>query len=340
MINKKPFFIAELSANHCGNFELAKKLILCAKKNGADAAKLQTYSADTMTIKSKKKYFKIQKGLWKGYQLWDLYNEAHTPLKWHKKLFEYAKSIEIKIFSTPFDESAVDFLEKLNCPIYKLSSFEITDLSLIKKIAKTKKPIIISTGTASIKEIENAYETAKKFGSKNITLLYCVSNYPSKVEDFNLMNIKILKEKFKCPVGLSDHSLDNKVAIAAVAMGATVFEKHIALENQTKGLDIEFSLKGREILQYRNDINLANNLIGSEKINKKSDESSKIYRRSIFAIKDIRKGEKFTINNIKKIRPGFGLDPKYFEILLKNKSLKDIEAEEPITKNCFKIYER
>ena len=194
MTLKKPWFVAEISANHCGNINLAKKLIKCAKKNGADAVKLQTYTADTMTIQSNKKYFKIKNGLWKGYSLWDLYNKAKTPLEWHKDLFSYGKKIGIVVFSSPFDESAVDFLEKLKCPFYKVASFEMTDIPLIKKIALTKKPIIISTGTASLDEIELTYNTAKKFGSKDITLLYCVSNYPSKINDFNLNNIKILKK--------------------------------------------------------------------------------------------------------------------------------------------------
>ena len=192
--NQIPYFIAEISANHCGNLSLAKKLIRCAKINGANAVKLQTYSPETMTIKSQKKYFKIKKGLWKNHTLWDLYNKAQTPLAWHKELFELAKKIGITIFSTPFDESAVDFLEKLNCPMYKISSFEMTDLPLIKKIASTKKPMIISTGMANLEEIDLTFKTAKKFGAQDITLLYCVSNYPSKLEDFNLNNISILKK--------------------------------------------------------------------------------------------------------------------------------------------------
>ena len=186
MIKKIPFLIAEISANHCGNFNLAKKLIKCAKQNNANAVKLQTYTADTMTIKSNKKYFKIKNGLWKGYNLWELYNEAHTPLKWHKALFDYGRKIGITVFSTPFDETAVDFLENLKCPIYKVASFEMTDIPLIKKIALTKKPMIISTGMANIKEIELTFKTAKKYGAKDITLLYCVSNYPSKNSDFNI----------------------------------------------------------------------------------------------------------------------------------------------------------
>ena len=243
-----PYFVAEISANHCGEFKTAKKLIKTAKINGADAVKLQTYTPDTMTIKSNKKYFRVKKGLWKGYRLWDLYNKAHTPLSWHKELFLYAKKLGITIFSTPFDETAVTFLEKLNCPIYKISSFEMTDLPLIKRVALTKKPLIISTGLSSLKEIDETFKVAKRYGAKDITLLYCVSNYPAKNTDFNINNIKILKEKFNCRVGLSDHSLDNKIAFASIAAGAEVIEKHIALDGQKRGLDIKFSLKGK-ILQ-------------------------------------------------------------------------------------------
>ena len=331
--NKIPFFVAEISANHCGNINLAKKLIKCAKDNGADAAKLQTYTADTMTIQSNKKYFKIKNGLWKGYDLWNLYNEAHTPLEWNKKLFDYGKKLGITIFSTPFDETAVNLLEKLKCPMYKVASFEITDLLLIKKISQTKKPIIISTGMASMEEIELAYRTAKNYGAKDITLLYCVSNYPSKNIDFNLNNIKILKNKFKCRVGLSDHSKDNRVAIAAVAAGAEVVEKHIALDKQKKGLDIEFSLKGKEIKKFKEDINLAYNLLGKNYFYRnKSEKKSKIFRRSIFATENIKKGEKFNNQNIRRIRPGYGLEPKYYEKLIGRKSPITLDKGQPLKK--------
>jgi len=331
--NKIPFFVAEISANHCGNINLAKKLIKCAKDNGADAAKLQTYTADTMTIQSNKKYFKIKNGLWKGYDLWNLYNEAHTPLEWNKKLFDYGKKLGITIFSTPFDETAVNLLEKLKCPMYKVASFEITDLLLIKKISQTKKPIIISTGMASMEEIESAYRTAKNYGAKNITLLYCVSNYPSKNIDFNLNNIKILKNKFKCRVGLSDHSKDNRVAIAAVAAGAEVVEKHIALDKQKRGLDIEFSLKGKEIKKFKEDINLAYNLLGKNYFYRnKSEKKSKIFRRSIFATENIKKGEKFNNQNIRRIRPGYGLEPKYYEKLIGKKSPITLDKGQPLKK--------
>ena len=331
--NKIPFLVAEISANHCGNINLAKKLIKCAKDNGADAAKLQTYTADTMTIQSNKKYFKIKNGLWKGYDLWNLYNEAHTPLEWHKKLFDYGKKLGITIFSTPFDETAVNLLEKLKCPMYKVASFEITDLLLIKKISQTKKPIIISTGMASMEEIELAYRTAKNYGAKDITLLYCVSNYPSKNTDFNLNNIKILKNKFKCRVGLSDHSKDNRVAIAAIAAGAEMVEKHIALDKQKRGLDIEFSLKGKEIKKFKEDINLAYNLLGKKYFYRnKSEKKSKIFRRSIFATENIKKGEKFNNQNIRRIRPGYGLEPKYYEKLIGRKSPITLDKGQPLKK--------
>ncbi len=334
---KPPYLIAEISANHCGNLSLAKKLIKCAKQNGADAVKIQTYTADSMTIKSKKKYFKIKSGLWKGYDLWSLYDKAHTPLIWHKELFSYAKKLKIKIFSTPFDEIAVDFLEKLNCPIYKVASFEMTDLPLIKKIAKTKKPMIISTGMATLKEIELTYKNAKKNGAKDITLLYCVSNYPSKIKDFNLNNIKILKEKFKCKVGLSDHSKDNKVAIAAIAAGAELVEKHIALEKQKKGLDIEFSLKGKEIKKFKNEIDFSFQLLGKKEFYRnKNENKSKIFRRSLFVVKNIKKGEKISKKNIRRIRPGFGLEPKYYEKLIGKKSPLNLRRGEPLKKIILK----
>ncbi|OUX36084.1 MAG: pseudaminic acid synthase [Candidatus Pelagibacter sp. TMED273] len=330
-MKNKVFFIAEISANHCGNFSLAKKLIKCAHINGADAVKLQTYTADTMTIKSNKRYFKIQKGLWKGYTLWDLYNKAHTPLKWHKKLFKYGRSLGIKVFSTPFDETAVDFLEKIHCPIYKIASFEMTDLNLVKKVSRTKKPIIISTGMANLEEIETTVKTSRKYGAKDITLLYCVSNYPSSINDFNLRNIEILKKKFKCRVGISDHSIDNRVAISSVASGAEVIEKHIALDNQKKGLDIDFSLKGKEIKKLRDDIDVAFKLLGKNTfIRKKSEDKSRIFRRSIFTVDNIKRGEKFTKKNIRVIRPGFGLEPKFYDMMLNKKSPSNISKGEPI----------
>ena len=337
MIKSKIFLIAEISANHCGDLNIAKKLIKCAYINGADAVKLQTYTADTMTINSNKKYFKIKKGLWKGYTLWDLYNKAQTPLRWHKELFRYGKSLGIKVFSTPFDDTAVDFLEKLNCPIYKIASFEMTDLNLVKKVSKTKKPIIISTGMANLKEIETTVKVARRNGAKDITLLYCVSNYPASINDFNLNNIKILKNRFKCKVGISDHSLDNRVAIASVAVGAEVIEKHIALDKQKKGFDIAFSIKGKEIKKLRNDIDVSFKLLGKNSFfRNKSENESKIFRRSIFTTKHIKKGEKFTKDNIRVVRPGHGLEPKYYNKILNKKSPINILKNEPLKPNILK----
>ena len=336
-IKKHPFFIGEISANHCGNFNLAKKLIKCAKDNGADAVKLQTYTPKTMTVNSNKKYFKINKGLWKGFNLWELYDKAHTPFEWHKELFQYSKKIGIIIFSTPFDETAVDLLEKLKCPIYKIASFEMTDIPLVKKIALTKKPMIISTGMANLDEIDRTYAMAKKFGNNDITLLYCVSNYPAKNSDFNLNNIKILKERYKCKVGFSDHSKDSDIAMAAVAAGAEVIEKHIGIENQKKGLDIKFSLRGKEIKSFRKVIDKSYKLLGkNEFFRNKSENKSKVFRRSIFTIKDIKKGEKLTRNNIKRIRPGYGIEPIYYEKLIGKTSPYNLMKHEPLNKNILK----
>ncbi len=338
-INKKPFFIAEVSANHCGSLEKAKKLIFLAKKSGADAIKLQTYTADMMTLKNRN--FTIKSGLWKNLNLWKLYNEAHTPLSWHKTLFKIANKINIKIFSTPFSPEAVDFLEKLNCPAYKIASFEMNDLNLIKKISETGKPMIISTGLSKVKEIGRTYKLAKKYGCKDITLLYCVSNYPSKKTEFSLNNIKILKEKFKCRVGLSDHSIGSEIAKLSLAMGAEVFEKHIALQNQKEGHDIKFSAKGKEILNYKKD--LVDNFKLLEKkdfFRSKNELKNLIFRRSIYAIKNIEKGEKFNNLNIKTFRPNLGLGAENYFKLLRQKAPFNIKKNTVIKKDILKYFKK
>ena len=332
MLKKLPYFIAEISANHNGSFKNAKKLILQAKKYGADAVKLQTYSPDLITLKSKNKYFKIKDGLWKNYYLWDLYNKGKTPLKWHKELFNYAKEIGITLFSTPFDEKSLKLLESLNCPFYKVASFEMTHLPLIKKIASTKKHMIISTGMANLSEIQLSYDTAIKYGAKEVTLLYCVSNYPSKIEDFNLRNIEILKKKFNCEVGLSDHSNDNIIATLSLSLGARVFEKHIALVG-TKSLDADFSLKGSEILDYRKNLDQSYNLIKDFKFKRSNNElKNKKLRCSIFSLMAIKKGEKFTLENIRIVRPGYGLEPKFFEKIIGKKCKFNLKKNSPVLK--------
>jgi len=336
-LNRNPFFIAEISANHNGSLKKAKKLIEAAKKYGADAVKLQSYTPSTITIKSKRIEFLIKKGLWKGKTLWDLYKKAQTPFEWHKELFDYAKKLKITCFSTPFDESAVDLLESLNCPFYKVASFEMNHIPLIKKIAQTKKPIIISTGMANLKEIDLAYKTAKNNGAKEIILLYCVSNYPSKISDFNLNNIRILKERYNCKVGFSDHSTDNKVVAAAIAAGAEVVEKHIALEGQKKGFDLAFSLKGKEIKDYAQVIKDTSLIMGKKYFFRNVSENQSLqFRRSIYAVSDIKKGEKFTKKNIRVIRPGLGIQPFYFEKLINKKSPSSIKRETPLKKSLLK----
>jgi pseudaminic acid synthase len=336
-LKKTPLFVAEISANHNGSLLHAKKLIKIAKKYGADAVKLQTYTPKTLTIKSNKSDFKIKGGLWNGRTLWDLYKKAQTPFEWHDELFNYAKKIKITCFSTPFDESAVDLLENLNCPFYKVASFEMNHIPLIKKIAQTKKPMIISTGMANLEEIDLAYKTAKKSGAKEIILLYCVSNYPSKISDFNFNNIRILKERYNCKVGFSDHSTDNKVVAAAIAAGAEVIEKHIALEGQKKGFDLAFSLKGKEIKDYVKVVKDTSLIMGKKYFfRNKSENKSLQFRRSIYAVSDIKKGEKFTKKNIRVIRPGFGIQPVHFEKLINKKSPFNINSETPLKKILLK----
>ena len=336
-LKKTPFFVAEISANHNGSLLHAKKLIKIAKKYGADAVKLQTYTPDTLTIKSNKRDFMIRSGLWNGKTLWDLYSKAQTPFEWHKELFDYAKKLKIICFSTPFDESAVDLLETLNCPFYKVASFEMNHIPLIKKIARTRKPIIISTGMANLKEIDLAYKTAKKNKAGEIILLYCVSNYPSRISDFNFNNIRILKEKYNCKVGFSDHSTDNKIVAAAIVAGAEVIEKHVALEGQKKGLDLAFSLKGKEIKDYAQVITDTSLMMGKKYFFRNVSENQSLqFRRSIYAVSDIKKGEKFTKKNIRVIRPGFGIQPVYFEKLINKKSPCSIKSETALKKPLLK----
>lgn len=338
LIKKKPFIIAELSANHNGSIVKAKKLISIAKEAGANAVKLQTFSPSLITSNSNNKYFKISNGLWKGYNLWSLYNKAQTPQEWHYELFKYAKEKKIICFSSAFDPENVYELEKLKCPIYKVASFEMLHEPLIESIAKTKKPIIISTGLANLDEISQSYHLAKKYKISDITLLYCVSNYPSKNSDFNLNNIEIMKKKFKCRVGFSDHSIGSKIAMLAVAKGAEIVEKHICLDNDNNSLDNKFSLKGKqEIKNFVNDLRLSNLIITNKKFFRSKKEKNNIkFRRSIFCTQDILKGEKFNEKNIRIIRPGYGVSPILYKKLLNKKSPKKINKNHPITEKILK----
>ena len=328
---KKPYLIAEISGNHNGSLKRAKEIIKLAKVNGADCVKLQTYTPETMTIKSSNKDFLISKGLWKGYRLWDLYKHAHTPFKWHKELFDYAKKIKITCISTPFDETAVDLLENLKVPFYKIASFEITDIPLIKYIAKKNKPIMLSTGMANLSEITRAVKEIKIYNNKEILLFHCVSGYPTPIDEINLSNINYLKQKYKCEIGLSDHTIGNTAAVTSIAYGVKVIEKHFTISRKNKGPDSEFSIEPNELLSLNKNVNEAYQSIGKVNFNLKKSEKYNIkFRRSIYAIQDIKKNEKFTINNIKRIRPGYGLSPIYFEKILGKKSKKNITKGTPI----------
>ena len=333
----KPYFIAEISANHAGSLKTAKKLIKVAKYYGADAVKLQTYNADSMTINSNKKKFLVSSGLWKGEKLWDLYDRAKTPYSWHKDLFDYAKKLKITCFSTPFDSEAVDLLEKLNCPFYKISSFEMNDFPLLQKVIKTKKPIIISTGTSSLREIKDVMNFVKKNKAKKVSLLYCVSNYPATSKDFNLNNIRILKKEFNCRVGLSDHSIDNNIAVAAVSAGAEIFEKHIACKDSKKSPDFKFSLYENEIGIYRKLIDDTYEMFKKKTFYRHNNENFyKKFRRSIYAIKNIKKGEILDKNNIKLLRPSAGLGPEYFNKILNKRSPITISYSTSLSKSILK----
>jgi len=311
--NSTPYVIAEMSANHNGKLERALELIEMAHDMGADAIKLQTYTADTITINCNKEEFQIHGGLWDGYDLYHLYEMAHTPLEWHKTLFEHANKIGITCFSTPFDESAVDLLEDFNVPAYKIASFEAIDLPLISYVARTGKPIILSTGMANFDEISEAVETAKQNGCVDIILLHCISGYPTPVEQSNLRTIIDISDRFNLVTGLSDHTLGTVVAVASVASGASVIEKHVTLNRDEKGLDSEFSIEPEELQQLCKDVKTAWLAMGRVGYEKKPVELENIkFRRSIYVVKDIKKGEKFSEENIRRIRPGYGLMPKYF----------------------------
>tara|TARA_Y100001970_G_scaffold159011_1_gene194497 strand:+ start:13211 stop:14221 length:1011 start_codon:yes stop_codon:yes gene_type:complete len=336
-MKNKCFIIAELSANHGNDINIVLDTVRAVKRSGADAIKIQTYKADTITIDSNKNDFIIEGGtIWDGKTLYNLYKEASLPWEWHKKIFDLAKELDMICFSSPFDNSAVDFLETLNNPIYKIASFEITDIPLIEYIAKKGKPIIISTGIADFEDIKLAIDTCKKVGNYDITLLKCTSSYPAPVEEADLIMIKRFVKDFKVKVGLSDHTLGIIVPITAVAMGATVIEKHFILNKNIGGPDSSFSLDENEFTQMVKAVRIAEKSIGVEKYDLTlKQKDSRRFSRSLYAIKDIKKGERFTEKNIKSIRPGYGLHPKFYGQILGSISKLDIEKGDRITKNSF-----
>jgi pseudaminic acid synthase len=310
--NFPPYIIAELSANHNGVLQKALDTITEAKRCGADAIKLQTYTADTMTINFDSEEFRIQGGLWGGYKLYDLYQEAQTPFSWHKAMFNHAREIGITCFSTPFDETAVDLLEDMNVPAYKVASFEATDLTLIKYIAATKKPMIMSTGMANLEEIEEMVTTAKDGGCQDLILLHCISSYPAPIEQSNLFTIPDMRKHFGVQIGLSDHTITNTASLVASALGATLIEKHFIIDRNDKGPDSQFSIEPselKELCTQTKDAWLSLGMAGYAR--KPAEEANIKFRRSVYFVKDLKAGEIITQEHIRRIRPGFGLAPKF-----------------------------
>lgn len=329
--NTPAYIIAEMSANHGGSFQRAMELVKVAKEIGADCIKIQTYTADTLTIDSHKEYFNIKKGTWTGENLYKLYEKAHTPWKWQEALKKEADRIGIDFLSTPYDFSSVDFLEELEVDFYKIASFEVVDIPLIKYIASKQKPIIMSTGMASLEEIEEAVQAIKSKGNNQICLLRCSSAYPAASEDLKLKIMKLLEDKFNLVVGLSDHSMESISTIAAVAMGARVIEKHFCLSREIETADSGFSMEPEEFKKMVQDIRLTEKIMGNTEFELSNKEiENRIFRKSIFVIKDIKLGEIYTKENIRIIRPGHGLSPKHYIEILGKKATRDIESAEPL----------
>jgi len=331
--NSPPYIIAELSANHNGSLERALDIIKEAKNSGADAIKLQTYKPETITLKSNTKDFIINdNGLWHGRSLYDLYEEAHMPWEWHKDLYAHANKVGITIFSSPFDNSAVDLLEDLNTPAYKVASFEVVDLPLIEYIASTGKPIIISTGMASKEEISEAIITAKDSGCNDIALLHCVSSYPADPKDYNLKTLIDLGKSFDLLYGLSDHTLTNTTALASIALGASIVEKHFTLDRKGNGPDDSFSIEPKELKSLCIEAKSVWESIGRVDYSLKAGEKDNIkFRRSLYFVKDLKAGDLITKDSIRSTRPGYGLKPKYLNEVLGKITKKNIKANTPVS---------
>lgn len=326
-----PYIIAEMSANHNGNLDTALRIIEEAKKAGADAIKIQTYTPDTITLNSSLPDFQVKGGLWNGKTLYELYDWAHTPWEWHKQLFEHARKVGITMFSSPFDTTAVDLLEELNAPAYKIASFEAIDLPLIKYVAATGKPMIISTGMADAAEISDAIEAAKEGGCKELAILHCVSGYPAPAEDYNLRTLLDMKQRFGLVTGLSDHTLDNTTAITSIAMGASIIEKHFSLDRNGGGPDDSFSLEPTELESLCRDTKTAWRSLGQVDYGRKSSEQGNLqFRRSLYFVKDMKKGDSITSDCIRSVRPGYGLAPKQIEQVIGKKVIEDIKKHTPV----------
>lgn len=330
--NQPPYIIAELSGNHNGELERALHLIELAYSHGASAIKIQTYTPDTMTIRSDREDFLVKGGLWDGQSLYDLYQWAHTPWDWHAAMFDKAKSLGITLFSSPFDETAVDFLESLDAPAYKIASFEMTDLPLVRKVAETGKPVIISTGMASFEEIDETVEAVRQCGNQNLVLLHCVSAYPAQAADANLRTLEALHQRYGTIVGLSDHTLANATSVASIALGASVIEKHFIDSRSSDGPDSAFSIEPKELQQLSDDCKVACSALGSVKKGRSdAEQQSLTFRRSVYAVADIPKGQVFDASNLRRIRPGYGVAPKYLEALIGRKAPRDFCRGDPVS---------
>lgn len=333
-IDYPPYVIAELSANHNGKLETALKIVEEAKKAGADAVKLQTYRPDTITLDCDSEDFKIRGGLWDGRTLYELYEEAHMPWEWHKPLFDRARELGITIFSSPFDNTAVDLLEDLNAPAYKIASFEAVDLPLIKYVASTGKPMIISTGMADAEEIQEAIDAARAGGCKELAILHCVSGYPAPAKDYNLRTIPDMIERFGLVTGLSDHTLDNTTAITSVALGAAIIEKHFTLDRSGGGPDDSFSLEPSDMILLCAGALTAWEAMGTINYGRKSSELGNAkFRRSLYFVKDLNVGDKITADSIRSVRPGFGLPPKMTENIIGKTVTRNVKQFTPVTKS-------
>ncbi len=334
--DNSPFVIAEISANHNGSLERAFETIKAAKSCGVHAVKIQTYTPDTMTIDCNLDDFKIQKGIWKGKTLYELYGEAFTPYVWHKKLFSYAKKVGVTIFSTPFDETAVDLLETLNTPAYKIASFEITDLPLLSYVASKGKPMLISTGMATFEEIGEALETVKSGGCKELAIFHCVSSYPTPLSSANLARINLLKKEFSVHVGLSDHTRGTVAGIAATALGISLIEKHFTLSRDQGGVDSSFSLEPDEMRELVIKTDETYHALGENSCSRsKLEKENKIFRRSLYFVENLRVGDVITEEHVRRIRPGFGLEPKYYYNVLGKKVKNNIKRGFRVTADDF-----
>ena len=330
-----PYIIAEMSANHNGSLQTAFNIIEQAKATGADAVKIQTYTADTITLRSNAPEFQIKGGLWDGQTLHELYQKAHLPWEWHKPLFDFAREQGITIFSSPFDFTAVDLLESLDAPAYKIASFEAVDLPLIRYVAQTGKPMIVSTGMADAEEIAEAVAAAREGGCKELVLLHCVSGYPAPAADYNLRTLPDMAQRFGVPVGLSDHTLDNTTAIAAVALGACVVEKHFTLNRNGGGPDDSFSLEPQDLAELCRSSHTAWQALGQADYGLKSSEQGNIqFRRSLYFVKDMKAGDTIGADCIRSVRPGYGLAPKHYDALIGKRLRRDVAANTATDWDC------